>query len=261
MITFDGVTKRYGRLPGRRELALRGLELRVRRGECVALVGPNGAGKSTAIGLALGFLRPDGGRVRVGGEEPARFLRSRGAAYLPERFSPPSHLRAEAVLRRLALLGGVARRETRGRARAALARVGLKDAREKRVRALSRGHRQRLGVAQLLLAPRRIVLLDEPWGGMDPEGKSRLRKIFADLRTERRGTAMLLASHDLGQVARVADRAVVLAGGRAAEEVPLRREGAEGLLEERVLARSALSWPAAGPGPERRARVPGASTA
>lgn len=240
MISFESVEKCYGRLPGRREVALRGLDLRVRRGECVALVGPNGAGKSTVIGLALGFLRPNAGRVRVDGTSPGRYLRTRGAACLPERFSPPSRLRSYQVLRRLALLEGMERREVPGRVRSALSRVGLEHARRTRVRSLSRGYRQRLGIAQLLLEPREVLLLDEPWGGLDPEGKSRFRAILGRLRSERREATVLVASHDLGQVARVADRAVVLAGGRAAEEIPLRGQGASDLLERRVLARAAV---------------------
>lgn len=235
MIRFQAVSKRYGRLPGRGETALRQLDLRVRRGECVALVGPNGAGKSTVVGLALGFLRPSAGRVRVGGLEPRRYVRRHGAGYLPERFSPRGRLRARQVLDRLARLDGLDGPDARERAREALARVGLADAARTRVRALSRGNRQRLGVAQLLLRPRDLIVLDEPWGGLDPGGKGRLREALAALRGQRPGAAVLVASHDLGQVARVADRAVVLARGREADRLPTGDGADAALLEERIL--------------------------
>lgn len=236
MISFDAVEKSYGRLPGRREAALRGLDLRVGRGECVALVGPNGAGKSTVIGLVLGFLRPDAGRVRVAGSAPGRYVRTSGAGYLPERFSPPSRLRAVEVLRRLALLEGIPRRDAAVRARDALVRVGLDGLGARRVRGLSRGQRQRLAIAQLLLAPGEVLLLDEPFGGLDPEGRSTLRAILAGFRRDRPGAAVLVASHDLREVARAGDRAVVLRRGRAVDEVALGGDGAAARLERRVLA-------------------------
>lgn len=193
----------------------------MRPGECVGLVGPNGAGKSTVLGLALGYLRPSAGRVRVAGLPPRRYVRRRGVSHLPERFRPPGRVRAGDLLRRLALLDGLRRREARERAEEALARSGLEGAGPRRVRELSRGNRQRLGVAQLLVRPREVVLMDEPWGGLDPEGRRRLRRLTEELRRGRRTPAVLVASHDLDQVARVADRAVVLVGGRASKRVPL----------------------------------------
>lgn len=235
MIRFKAVSKRYGRLPGRGDAALRGLDLRVRAGECVALVGPNGAGKSTVVGLALGFLRPTEGTVRVGGLRPREHVRRHGAGYLPERFSPRGRLRAGQVLRRLALLDGLSRGEARRRAGEALDRVGLEKSGRRRVKALSRGERQRLGVAQLLLRPRGVVLLDEPWGGLDPEGKARLREVVAELRTERSGPAVVVASHELDQVTRVADRAVVLVRGRVVDRLRPGGKADVGHLERRIL--------------------------
>lgn len=235
MIRLQAVSKRYGRLPGRGDAAVRELDLRVRSGECVALVGPNGSGKSTVVGLVLGFLRPTVGTVLIGGLGPREHVRRHGAGYLPERFSPRGGLRAGGVLRRLALLDGLARGEARRRVGEALDRVGLEGSSGRRVAALSRGERQRLGVAQLLLRPRDVVLLDEPWGGLDPEGKTRLREVLAELRTERPEAAVVVASHDLDQVARVADRAVVLVRGRVVDRLRLGGEGDAGNLERRIL--------------------------
>ncbi len=235
VIRFQAVSKRYGRWPGRRNEALRALDLRVRPGELVALVGRNGAGKSTVLGLTLGFLRASEGRVRVGGEAPRTYVRGHGAGYLPENFSPPGQLRADRVLLRLALLDGLDRAAARRSVREALARAGLEGSGRRRVKTLSRGNRQRLALAQLLLRSREVLLLDEPWGGLDPGGRSRLREILGELRRERPGAAMIVASHDLGQVARVADRAVVLDEGRAVDRVRLGRADDAGDLERRVL--------------------------
>lgn len=235
MIRYQAVSKRYGRWPGRGNVALRGLDLRVRPGELVALVGRNGAGKSTVLGLTLGFLRASEGRVRIGGLVPRDYVRRHGAGYLPEGFAPPGQLRADRVLHRLALMDGMDRSEARRRVREALARAGLEGSGRSRVKTLSRGNRQRLGVAQLLLRPRDVLLLDEPWGGLDPGGRSRLREILGELRRERPGAAVVVASHDLDQVARVADRAVVLDEGRAVDRVRLRGADDAGDLERRVL--------------------------
>lgn len=235
MIRFQRVSKRYRRGPGCAATALRSFGLQAEPGECVALVGPNGAGKSTALGLLLGFLRPTAGSVRVAGLRPARFARTRGVGYLPESYRPPERIRAGALLRRLAALDGLRGREARRRSVEALERVGLGGSAGARVGTLSRGNRQRLGVAQLLLRPRRLILLDEPWSGLDAEGRSRLRRLLGELRRDRPEATLLLASHDLAQVARVADRAVLLDRGRSAGERKIRADDDGEALERWVL--------------------------
>lgn len=243
MIRFQRVSKRYGCGRGSAAAALRSFDFRAEVGECVGLVGANGAGKSTVLGLLLGFLRPGAGTVRVSGLPPERFVRTRGAGYLPEGYRPPERLRAGVLLRRLGALDGLGGREARRRTCEVLDRVGLGGSARARVGTLSRGNRQRLGVAQLLLRPRRLVLLDEPWSGLDAEGRSRLRSVLDELRRERPETTVLLASHDLGQVARVADRAVLLDRGRSVGE---RRIGADddgAALERWVLGSAGAGAP------------------
>lgn len=243
MIRFQRVGKRYGSGPGSAVRALRSFDLRVPPGESVALVGPNGAGKSTVLGLLLGFLRPTRGAVRVADLPPERFVRSRGVGYLPEGYRPRERIRAGALLRRLAALDGLGWREARRRTVEVLGRVGLGGSAGVRVGTLSRGNRQRLGVAQLLLRPRRLILLDEPWSGLDAEGRSRLRSVLAQMRRERPETTLLLASHDLGQVARVADRAVLLDRGRSAGERKI-RAGDDGAALETWVIGAAEAGPA-----------------
>lgn len=241
-IVLEGVTKHYGSVTGTVP-ALLGLDLKVERGECLALVGPNGAGKSTVLGLIAGYLRPGSGAVRIEGLPPADWVRRRGIGYLPEEVALHGRLRLGRALERLALLDGL-RGRTRARAvEEALAAVGLEKQAGRRVRALSRGNRQRAGIAQLLLRPRSILLLDEPASGLDPVWRFRLRELVALLRAEEGADGeprtVVLSSHDLGEVERLADRVAVLRRGRLRALLDVRagrtREGpATGWLEREV---------------------------
>jgi ABC-2 type transport system ATP-binding protein len=206
MIELDRVSKRYGRR-GASARALHDVTLTVPAGSVWAVVGPNGAGKSTLLSLILGFIRPSAGTVLVGGEAPRDYLRYEGAAYLPERFSVPGEWKVGSALRMFARLEG----GDDGAAALAAERLGLGPHLHKRAGELSRGLLQRVGIAQALLAPRSLVVLDEPTEGLDPMWRIRLRDIVAELRAE--GRTVIVASHDLGEVERTADRAVLLEQG------------------------------------------------
>lgn len=200
--------------------ALRDVTLTVEPGSVTAVVGPNAAGKTTLFALVLGFLRPSAGRVTVGGLEPRRWARRHGAAWLPERFELPAGWRVAESLRALARLEGLDPAAAAQAADAMLARFNLGPHAGKPVAALSRGTLQRLGLAQTLLARRELVVLDEPTQGLDPLWRVRLREIVAELRAD--GRTVLLASHELDEVERLADRAVVLRGGTIDDVVDLR---------------------------------------
>jgi ABC-2 type transport system ATP-binding protein len=206
MIQLDSVGKRYGRR-GAGARALHDVTLHVPAGSVWGVVGPNGAGKSTLLSLVLGFIRPSTGSVLVGGVAPREFLRDHGAGYLPERFTLPREWKVRAALRMLARL----ERGTDDDADRVSALFGLDPHADKRTSELSRGLLQRVGLAQALLAPRALVVLDEPTEGLDPIWRIRLRDIVAGLRAE--GRTVLIASHDLGEVERVADRALLLEHG------------------------------------------------
>ncbi|CAN5886795.1 ABC transporter ATP-binding protein [soil metagenome] len=206
MIRLEQVTKRYRR-GARRAPALRDITLHIPEGAVWAVVGPNGAGKSTLLALALGFIRASSGSVSVGGMVPRHYMRDHGAAYLPERFGLPREWRAGDALRMLARLDG----GTVADADRVVALLGLEPHVSKRAGELSRGLLQRVGLAQALLAPRALVVLDEPTEGLDPIWRIRLRDIVAGLRAD--GRTVVIASHDLGEVERVADRAVLLEDG------------------------------------------------
>ncbi|HEX7049378.1 MAG TPA: ABC transporter ATP-binding protein [Longimicrobiales bacterium] len=219
MIEFEGVTKTYG--PARSRPALADVTVAVPRGSVWAVVGPNGAGKTTLFGLLLGFLHPTAGRVRIDGRAPRRYLRARGAAYLPERFRLPDGWTVAAALRALARLEGMGAAAARARADALLERFALGAHAGKPVQALSRGLLQRVGVAQALLAPRELVVLDEPTEGLDPLWRIRFRAVVDELRAE--GRTVLLASHDLAEVERTADRVVLLEAGRVRDVLDVSR--------------------------------------
>jgi ABC-2 type transport system ATP-binding protein len=230
MIQLDSLSKTYGSR-ARAVHALRDVSLSLEPG-IWAVVGPNGAGKTTLLGLVLGFLRPSSGSVTVDGDPPRHWLRRHGAGYLPERFRVPPQWPVRSALRALARLDGGAAADADRRVDAALDRLGLADHADRAVGTLSRGLGQRLGLAQALLADRRLVVLDEPTEGLDPLWRVRFREIVADLRGGDR--TVLLASHELAEVERIADRVIILDDGRVADVVDA-RERAGGPLRYRLV--------------------------
>jgi ABC-2 type transport system ATP-binding protein len=204
-IEARGLVKRYGD-----RAVLDGVDLAVRPAEIVALLGPNGAGKTTTIEIIEGYRRPDDGVVRVLGVDPVTGgprLHARVGLMLQGGGLDPRSTPRE-VLRLYAAFHDGARKPD-----ALLREVGLGDAVARtRIRRLSGGERQRLALALALVGEPEVLLLDEPTAGMDPEAKATTRALVAGLRD--RGRAILLTTHDLGDVERLADRVVILAGGR-----------------------------------------------
>ncbi len=200
-----GLVKRYGDAE-----ALRGVDVRVDEGELVGLLGPNGAGKSTLVKIACGLVHPSSGSAEVDGA-PAGSARARAAiGYLAELFRFPGWYSANELL-------GLHQRLTgssggRGERNELLELVGLAEARDRRVEAMSKGMQQRLGIAQALVGSPRLLLLDEPTSALDPVGRRTVRELLEELR--RRGVAVLLNSHLLSEVELVCDRVVILYDGR-----------------------------------------------
>lgn len=220
MIELDAVGKRFGAGQSARAVhAVRDVSLRLERGAIHAVAGPNGAGKTTLLGLILGFLHPSVGAVHIDGLPPRRYRLRHGVGYLPERLQLPARWRVRDTLTALATLDGGD--DAVHRTRATLDRFGLAPFAERPVGTLSRGLLQRLGLAQALMAPHPLVVLDEPTEGLDPLGRILLREQLARLRAD--NTTVIVASQDLAELERVADRALVLGGGRVVETVELRR--------------------------------------
>ncbi len=223
---------------GREVLALSDFSLDLREGEVFGLAGPNGAGKSTLISLLLGYLGPTTGEVRIAGLDPRRYVETFGVGYLSELINVPPAWRVSTALHRYALLAGVPRDSAPRRVGEAIEMLGLDEHRNKRVRQLSKGNLQRLGLAQSLLCEERVVVLDEPTHGLDPVWTQRFRAVVTALRRPER--TILIASHNLDELARLADRVAIIDRGRLQRIVDVRaveRDVTEGAPYRLVVAR------------------------
>jgi ABC-type multidrug transport system ATPase subunit len=213
VIALEGVTKEYVSLVRRRRVrAVDDFSLQVHTGEILGIAGPNGAGKSTLLNMLLGFLHPTRGRVTLEGMAPRAYVEARGVGYLSELVAIPAMWNVVRALHRYAVLAGVPHGERGPRVERVMALLGLAEHRGKRVKQLSKGNLQRLGLAQALLSESDLVILDEPTHGFDPIWTQRFRDIANDLR--RPGRTVIIASHNLDELERVADRVAIIDRGR-----------------------------------------------
>ncbi|MGH7753217.1 MAG: ABC transporter ATP-binding protein [Gemmatimonadales bacterium] len=213
MIGYSAVTKRYaGWRPGRGVTALEDLTLEMNRGEVFGIAGPNGAGKSTMLSLALGFLAPTAGAVHLAGEAPRRYVERVGVAYLSELVAIPPAWTAESALHRYGVLAGLSTADRKARVARAIEQLELGTHAAKKIKQLSKGTLQRLGLAQALLSQSELVIFDEPTHGLDPLWTQRFRDIVRELRRPDR--LIVIASHNLDELERLADRVGILDRGR-----------------------------------------------
>ena len=196
------------------------LDLSVQPGTALGILGPNGTGKSTLLKLLLGYLRPSGGEVAIAGDAPRTYVLRHGIGYVPEVPAIPERWTVRGALRAYAALSNLADDEY-ARIDEALERLGLRPVAERRVGDLSKGNRQRLSIAQGILADRKILVLDEPFHGLDPFWRARMREIVSAWRAADPERIVIIASHDLREIEHHADRAVILAGGGICAEVDL----------------------------------------
>lgn len=195
---------------------LRDVSLRVQSGEIVGLLGPNGAGKTTSLFVALGMVAPSAGAVQVLGLDPVRDgVQVRAlTGVLPERGGFYGWMNAPDYLTYFARLYGWERGP--GDVAERLAQVGLAPRPGQRIDTFSHGMRQRLGLARALLADPRLLLLDEPTGGLDPRGRREIHDLLRSL--ARDGVGVLMSTHLLDDVERLCDRIAVIAGGATVAE-------------------------------------------
>jgi ABC-2 type transport system ATP-binding protein len=211
VIEAEGLTKKYGQA-----VAVDHISFSVGRGEIFGLLGPNGAGKTTTILMMLGLTDISEGNVSVLGFNPAREPLSvkRRVGYLPDTVGFYDQLSAGDNLRYTARLIGFGLAEREKRIAAALDQVGLAEVADRRVGTFSRGMRQRLGLAEILMKGAQIAILDEPTSGLDPHATSELLGIIRRFKAE--GVSVLLSSHLLERVQSVCDRVALFNAGRIA---------------------------------------------
>jgi ABC-2 type transport system ATP-binding protein len=209
VIETTDLTKRY-----HRQTAVDRLNFSVWEGEVFGFLGPNGAGKTTTLLMLLGLSRPTAGTARVCGLNPTRDARAvkRLVGYLPENVGFYGDLDAVQSLAYVADLNAIGKEEAAGRIDELLDLVGLKTDAHKKVAQFSRGMRQRLGVAEVLIKTPKVLFLDEPTLGLDPDGALRLIDLIRSLNQEK-GITVLLSSHNLFQVQKISHRVGIMIQG------------------------------------------------
>jgi ABC-2 type transport system ATP-binding protein len=214
VIVLSELTKSYGG-----HTAVDRLSLTIRRGEIFGLLGPNGAGKSTTILMMLGLSEPTSGSVHVCGHnstlEPISVKRKVG--YLPDDVGFYEDLTGVENLIFSARLNGLSREEALDRAYTLLRRVGLEEHADKKAGTYSRGMRQRLGLADVLIKHPEVIILDEPTLGLDPEGVREFLSLIQKLSLDE-GITVLLSSHHLHQVQQICNRVGLFVAGRMIAE-------------------------------------------
>ncbi len=213
MIALRGVTREYRSLFGSTVRAVDDISIEMAAGEVLGIAGPNGAGKTTLLAMLLGFLRPTSGTIRIAGMEPRAFVETHGVAYVPELMALPTHWTVEGALRRLATLADVPASDVPAAVERVIGALAIGEHRKKRLKALSKGNFQRVGIAQALLRDdMKLVVFDEPTHGLDPVWTARFRDIVAGMR--RADRVIVVASHNLDELERVCDRVAIVDRGK-----------------------------------------------
>ena len=233
MIDVKGITKYYGPIA-----AVRDVSFQVGQGEIVGFLGPNGAGKSTTMRILTAFAPATRGEARIAGFEvhadPLQVKRRIG--YLPERVPLYEEMVVSSFLHYVAELKGVAKGDRTREVGDALERCGLGPMGNRLIGNLSKGYRQRVGLAQALIGNPPVLILDEPTVGLDPAQIVEIRKMIKDLREKH---TVLISTHILPEVAMLCDRAIIINQGRIVAEEQLGGQSGEGgskALEAKFMA-------------------------
>ena len=209
IIQTSHLTKRYGA-----KIAVNDLNLSIRKGEVFGLLGPNGAGKTTTILMLLGLTEPTAGRATIAGCDCTRNpLEVKSiVGYLPDNVGFYTDMTGRQNLRFTGRLNGLGGQELEDRIDALLERVGMTEAADKKTGTYSKGMRQRLGIADVLIKDPQVLIMDEPTLGIDPEGMRELLNIIRDL-SVKDGRTVLISSHQLQQIQQVCDRVGIYVEG------------------------------------------------
>lgn len=225
IVETNGLSKSYGK-----QVAVDELTFTVEEGEIFGFLGPNGSGKTTTLLMLLGLTEPTKGWARVADFDPTRepIKVKRIVGYIPENIGFYDDMNARENLTFIARLNNMPDSVSSVKIEEALESLGLKEEVEKKVGAYSRGMRQRLGIAEILIKEPSIAFLDEPTLGLDPEGTTRIIDYIRSLSRDKSMT-ILLSSHDLKQVQKIADRIGIMINGRMIAVGPLERLAKEKL--------------------------------
>lgn len=215
VIEVSGLTKRYGK-----NTAVDHLSFRVKKGQIYGFLGTNGAGKTTTMNMLTGYLAPTEGQIRIDGhdisEEPVEARRCIG--YLPE--IPPLYLDMTPLeyLRFAAELKGVAKEKRESEVERVMEKTQIQDMQERLIRHLSKGYRQRVGLAQALLGDPEVLILDEPMVGLDPKQIIEIRELIRSLGKKH---TVILSSHILSEITSICDHVMIISHGKlAASDTP-----------------------------------------
>jgi ABC-2 type transport system ATP-binding protein len=237
VIEASGLSKRYGDL-----VAVDDVSFSVQPGEVVGFLGPNGAGKTTTMRILTGFLPPTDGRVVIDGHDifSDPLAARRAIGYLPE--SPPIYpeMSVEDYLLYVSKLKDVPRRSRRDAVDRALERCGLADVRRRVIGSLSKGFRQRVGLAQAIVHDPPVMILDEPTVGLDPIQIREIRTLIGELAGVREGKArtVILSTHILPEVEAICQRVIIMHRGKKALDAPLAELQRGGASLEEIFART-----------------------
>ncbi len=200
--------------------AVDSLSCEIEEGTVVGLIGPNGAGKTTTIHCLLGMLLPDEGTVSLFGREPSDPEARKRLGYQSEIFHTYDFLKPQDALRFYGKLSGLPETGLESRIDEELESLGLGNARQKKVKHFSKGMRQRLGVAQALLHDPDLLILDEPFTGLDPEGRKKISDRVMEEKA--RGKTVFFSSHNLADIERLCDQVVMIREGKVVMEGNIR---------------------------------------
>ena len=220
-VRIDHVTRRYGDVA-----AVDDLSLTLGRGEIMGFLGANGAGKTTTIKMLLGLAEPTSGRVEVLGGNPAEPKVRARIGYMPEIAYYYPYLNARELLAFYGGLCGMDARKVRERTDSLLEAVGLGDAAKRPLKTYSKGMLQRTGIAQALLHDPELLVLDEPFTGLDPLARIHFRNMMRGLREQ--GKSIFFSSHELGETELLCDTVAIMKKGRAVYQGPVKQLAGDG---------------------------------
>jgi len=207
-IIVENLTKKYGN-----QTAIDGISFQVNKGEIIGFIGPNGAGKSTTMKIMTSYMAPTSGNIIIGGEKVGHDTKKikKGIGYLPENNPLYADMAIVDYLKFCASVQGVTKKEVPARIKTMIQICGLNPEKHKRINELSKGYRQRVGLAQAIIHNPGILILDEPTTGLDPNQIIEIRNLIKELGKEK---TIILSSHILPEVEAVCDRIIIINQGK-----------------------------------------------